>query len=68
MMPREAPVQLVPYDPSWPSLFEHERALLQRVLGEWLIGPIEHIGSAAAPGLIAKHVIDIMAAGRTIRV
>src|SRR5207247_4154139 len=48
----EAPVQLVPYDPSWRSLFERERALLERVLARWLAGPIEHIGSTAVPGLL----------------
>jgi GrpB-like predicted nucleotidyltransferase (UPF0157 family) len=57
----EAPVRLVPYDPSWPSQFEQDRALLERVLSDWLIGPIEHIGSTAVPGMIAKPVIDIMA-------
>jgi len=32
------------------------------VLAPWLAGPIEHIGSTAVPGLVAKPVIDIMAA------
>ena len=58
---REARVQIVPYDPAWPSLFEQERALLQEALGEWLAGPVEHFGSTAIPGLAAKPVIDIMA-------
>lgn len=58
---REAPVHLEPYDPSWPAAFERERDLLQPVLEPWLAGPIEHIGSTAVPGLLAKPVIDIMA-------
>jgi GrpB-like predicted nucleotidyltransferase (UPF0157 family) len=58
----EAPVRLVPYDPSWPSLFEAERTVLEGVLGPWLAGSIEHVGSTAVPGLLAKPVIDIMAA------
>ena len=57
-----APIHIVPYDPSWPARFAEERAALARVLAPWLAGPIEHIGSTAVPGLVAKPVIDIMAA------
>jgi len=57
----EAPVEIVPYDPSWPRLFEEERASLVRVIAPWLAGPVEHIGSTAIPGVAAKPVIDIMA-------
>ena len=58
----EAPVEILQYDPTWPSRFERERALLETVLAPWLAGPIEHIGSTAIPGMVAKPVIDIMAA------
>jgi len=57
-----APIHVVPYDASWPALFAMERAALARLLAPWLHGPIEHIGSTAVPGLVAKPVIDIMAA------
>jgi GrpB-like predicted nucleotidyltransferase (UPF0157 family) len=57
----QAPVFVVPYDQRWPSRFEAERALLQPVLGSWLVADIEHIGSTAIPGLAAKPIIDIMA-------
>ena len=57
----EASVQIVPYDPAWPSLFEQERTLLEAALETWLTGPIEHFGSTAVPGLPAKPVIDVMA-------
>jgi GrpB-like predicted nucleotidyltransferase (UPF0157 family) len=57
-----APIHVVPYDPSWPARFAEERATLARVLAPWLAGPIEHVGSTAVPGLVAKPVIDIMAA------
>ncbi|MET0412502.1 MAG: GrpB family protein [Polyangiaceae bacterium] len=56
-----APIELVDYDPSWPHKFAAERELLRAVIGSWLAGPIEHIGSTAVPGLRAKPVIDIMA-------
>jgi GrpB-like predicted nucleotidyltransferase (UPF0157 family) len=57
----EAPVEIVAYDPSWPGRFEEEERGLRRALAAWLAGPIEHIGSTAIPGLVAKPVIDIMA-------
>jgi GrpB-like predicted nucleotidyltransferase (UPF0157 family) len=45
------------------------------VLGQYLVSPIEHVGSTAVPGLVAKPVIDLMAQvddldaviGRTLR-
>ena len=58
----EAPVEILQYDSTWPSRFERERALLETILAPWLAGPIEHIGSTAIPGMVAKPVIDIMAA------
>ena len=59
--PDDAAVHIVPYDSTWPRAFEVERARLATILGPWLAGPIEHIGSTAVPGLTAKPVIDIMA-------
>jgi GrpB-like predicted nucleotidyltransferase (UPF0157 family) len=56
----EQPVHIVPYDESWPSRFEQERTIMDRVIGGWVVGGIEHVGSTAVPGLVAKPVIDIM--------
>jgi GrpB-like predicted nucleotidyltransferase (UPF0157 family) len=56
----EAPIQVVPYDPAWPTLFEHERAYLEVLLAPWRRGPIEHVGSTAVVALCAKPVIDVM--------
>jgi GrpB-like predicted nucleotidyltransferase (UPF0157 family) len=53
------PVAVVPYDDAWPSLYEEERARIERAIGPWAEG-IEHVGSTAVPGLAAKPVIDIM--------
>lgn len=56
-----SPIEIAPYKPEWPAQFELERSALQAVLGPWLAGDIEHIGSTAVAGLAAKPVIDIMA-------
>ena len=58
----QPPIIIEPYDPAWPMRFESERWLLTPVLAPWLVGPIEHVGSTAVPGLPAKPIIDIMAA------
>jgi GrpB-like predicted nucleotidyltransferase (UPF0157 family)/ribosomal protein S18 acetylase RimI-like enzyme len=57
----EPPVRILPYDETWPALFEVEREVLTPILSRWLFGAIEHIGSTAVPGLCAKPVIDMMA-------
>jgi GrpB-like predicted nucleotidyltransferase (UPF0157 family) len=66
MSTSEAPIEIVPYDPSWPARFEEEADLLRRALATWLAGPVEHIGSTAIPGLAAKPVVDVIAAVRTL--
>jgi GrpB-like predicted nucleotidyltransferase (UPF0157 family) len=53
-------VQLVPYDPDWPKLFEAEKQLLKTALGD-KVGAIEHIGSTSVPDLAAKPLIDMIA-------
>lgn len=62
----DAPVEIVPYDSSWPIRFQEETDVLRRALATWLVGAIEHIGSTAIPGLAAKPVIDIMAGVQTL--
>jgi GrpB-like predicted nucleotidyltransferase (UPF0157 family) len=56
-----APVEVVSYDPAWPSRFIEEHAVLEGLLARWLVADIEHVGSTAVPGLAAKPIIDIMA-------
>ena len=51
---------LLPYNPSWPELFESEKNHLREVLPQDLIGRIEHFGSTAVPGLSAKPIIDML--------
>lgn len=62
----QPPVIIEPYDPAWPAKFEAEKRALIQVLEPWIVGPIEHIGSTAVPGLPAKPVIDIMGAVRDL--
>lgn len=50
---------LAPYDPAWPGQFAREAALLAAVFSG-VDAVIEHIGSTAVPGLLAKPVIDIL--------
>jgi GrpB-like predicted nucleotidyltransferase (UPF0157 family) len=54
-------VEIVDYDPGWPGRFAGQRSVVEELLGPWLSGPVEHIGSTAVPGLRAKPVIDMLA-------
>jgi GrpB-like predicted nucleotidyltransferase (UPF0157 family) len=51
-------IEIVPYDPYWPALFETEAARIREAAGA-LVLRIEHVGSTSVPGLTAKPVIDI---------
>lgn len=62
-----APVVLSEYDPAWPLNFEEEKQFLSGVIGDYLSGSIEHVGSTAVTGLVAKPVIDIMFGVKTLR-
>ena len=54
------PVTLAPPDPAWPRIFACERQrLLDALPGRFIA--IEHFGSTAVPGLLAKPVIDMLA-------
>ncbi len=51
-------VSLVKFNPEWIELFNKEKILLKELLGAYALS-IEHIGSTAITGIIAKPVIDI---------
>ena len=55
----DEPIHLTDYDKAWPVLFEVEAHRLRGALSQHPV-QIEHIGSTAIPGIIAKPVIDIM--------
>ncbi|WP_221090420.1 GrpB family protein [Deinococcus aquaedulcis] len=54
-------VELRPWSPAYPALFEQERARVAGVLGT-LASDIQHIGSTSIPGLVAKPVLDLAVA------
>lgn len=51
-------VTVVAPDRRWPERFAQAAAVLRRVLPEALL--VEHIGSTAVPGLVAKDTIDVL--------
>lgn len=53
--------EVLPYDPQWAARAAKEREWLTDLLGPWLVGTIEHVGSTAIPGLAAKPIIDLAA-------
>lgn len=54
---KQGTVRLEQYDATWPKAFADEEKILRKVFGLKL--PIEHVGSTAIPGLLAKPLIDI---------
>ena len=52
------PIEVVDYDPEWPTMFEAEAARLREALGDVAVR-IEHVGSTSVPGLAAKPNVDI---------
>ena len=62
-----APIILEEYDPSWPAKFALEKEHLLSLIGQWNCGSVEHIGSTAVPGMVAKPVIDVMFGVETLK-
>jgi GrpB-like predicted nucleotidyltransferase (UPF0157 family) len=52
-------IVLVDYDPAWRARYDREVATIREVLGDRVVH-VEHIGSTAVPGLVAKPIIDIL--------
>ena len=55
-----APTLLVDFDETWRSSFEQERTRIKEASG-FQRCEVEHFGSTAIPGLLAKPTIDMMA-------
>ena len=54
------PIRLMHYDPRWPQEFEQTRSTIFQSC-EGLVVDIQHVGSTAIPGLIARPVVDCVA-------
>jgi GrpB-like predicted nucleotidyltransferase (UPF0157 family) len=52
------PIEIMPYDPAWPTRFVAQAASLREALGPVALR-IDHVGSTSVPGLAAKPVIDV---------
>jgi GrpB-like predicted nucleotidyltransferase (UPF0157 family) len=61
----DEPIQLLEHDEAWPALSEREARRIQSALG-LPHAAIEHIGSTAVPGLIAKPIVDLMLGTETL--
>lgn len=56
-MPKK--VRVVAYNPNWPEVYKLEREKIKEKIGEY-IASIDHIGSTAVEGLVAKPIVDIL--------
>lgn len=56
--PEHRDIGLVDYDHRWPDRFAQERARIHTALGS-VAQQVEHVGSTAVPGLVAKPIIDV---------
>ena len=61
IVPHNAPITLVDYDPGWPLLYAREADRIRSILGSTAV-LVEHAGSTSVPGLAAKPIIDIVLA------
>jgi GrpB-like predicted nucleotidyltransferase (UPF0157 family) len=57
-------LQLIAHDPGWKGCFLDEQARLHAALGP-LVLDIQHVGSTAVAGLIAKPILDLAIAVRS---
>jgi GrpB-like predicted nucleotidyltransferase (UPF0157 family) len=51
-----------PADDGWQRRGEEQTQLLDAALANWLVAPVEHVGSTAVPGLPAKPILDLQGA------
>jgi GrpB-like predicted nucleotidyltransferase (UPF0157 family) len=58
-------IEVVPYNPEWPCLFQAEATRLAEVLADEIVA-IHHVGSTAIPGMPAKPTLDLLLVVRAI--
>ena len=54
-------VELVPHASAWSAAFEREAAAVRAALGALALD-VQHVGSTAVPGMLAKPILDIAVA------
>lgn len=54
------PIHLLPYNPAYAAWYETEKARILRVVKAEDVVRVNHIGSTAVEGLVAKPMIDIL--------
>ncbi|MEX0901968.1 MAG: GrpB family protein [Pseudohongiellaceae bacterium] len=60
-------IELKEYQADWSKMFHREKELILKEVGAWLNGSVEHVGSTAVPGMLAKPTIDIMFGVRSLK-
>ena len=53
-------ITLEPHNKNWNIKFQQEKTHLTNIIGQYLHGTIEHVGSTAIKDILAKPIIDIM--------
>ncbi|GAB3555550.1 GrpB family protein [Arthrobacter tumbae] len=56
-------MEVTPHDDGWAVLYQSEAARINAALGVYALG-IEHFGSTAVLGLLAKPIVDILIGAR----
>lgn len=59
----DSPIRLMHYDPRWRQEFQQTRSSILHSCDGWVTA-VEHVGSTAISGLIARPTIDVVAAVR----
>ena len=57
----DSPVRLTHYDPRWRQEFQQTRSSILHSCAGWVTA-VEHVGSTAISGLIARPTVDVVAA------
>lgn len=54
------PIFLVPYDSKWNEYYDEIEDSIKRLLPDYPVDRISHIGSTAIQGIWAKNIVDVM--------
>ncbi len=54
------PIFLVPYDSKWNEYYNEMEISIERLLSDYPVDRISHIGSTAIHNIWAKNIVDVM--------